>query len=362
MEVEWIEDEARFRELEPEWDALAELERSPFLRHSWFRSWWEVYGRGRRLRIAALRDDGALAALLPLWVDGRRADSMADSITPAFKPFGRDRESVRAVIDAALGTQSVGELQLRSVPADGVERLVADRASARRWLVHRTHVRRSPFVDTRGSLDEYVHGLDPDFRQSIGRRRRKLEREHAVEYDVWRRPTALEDELQQALELEAKGWKGSRGDAILKSRTRTDLYRRVAGAFHEQGRLLIGRIDVDGELAMVAISLLDGNRLWMLDGGYDERYRRYGLGILLNMLAIEECFARGVESCELLGDRASWKRHFATGETPYDVYRLYRLRPAPVARFAVRRFVREPLRLAYLHPRLAGLRRRLTGS
>jgi hypothetical protein len=112
--IEWIEDEARFHALGAEWDALADLEGSPFLRHAWFRSWWAVYGSGRRLRVCALWDGDERAALLPLWANGRRLEAVADSIAPAFKPFGRDEGAVRGVVRAALDT-GADELLLWSV-------------------------------------------------------------------------------------------------------------------------------------------------------------------------------------------------------------------------------------------------------
>jgi hypothetical protein len=44
--IEWIDDEERFAALEAEWDSLADIARSPFLRHAWVCAWWGAFGRG----------------------------------------------------------------------------------------------------------------------------------------------------------------------------------------------------------------------------------------------------------------------------------------------------------------------------
>ena len=93
------------------------------------------------------------------------------------------------------------------------------------------------------------------------------------------------------------------------------------------------------------LSVLDYGRLWPLKGAYDESLRRYGLGLALTLAQVEECFRRGLEAFELLGEREEWKQRLATSERPHAMLRAYRSRPAPLARFAYRRFLRPRLRI-----------------
>src|SRR5919205_3150210 len=55
--------------LQREWSALAERSGNLFATWEWNALWWERFGHGRRLLVAACRDDaGALVALLPAYV------------------------------------------------------------------------------------------------------------------------------------------------------------------------------------------------------------------------------------------------------------------------------------------------------
>src|SRR5206468_3150042 len=130
-------------------------------------------------------------------------------------------------------------------------------------------------------------------------------------------------------------------------------------------------VRVEGRLAAFDLGLVHGNRLWTLKGAYDESLRSFGLGVMLKALLdlgqlehhaepeslrsfglgvmlklaeIEECFARGLEACEILGEREDWKTRLATGERPHVVLRAYRRRLA--GRYLYRRYVRPALKRA----------------
>jgi CelD/BcsL family acetyltransferase involved in cellulose biosynthesis len=220
-------------------------------------------------------------------------------------------------------------------------------------------MQRSPLVETHGDEGTYLKGLDGSFRRHLARRRRKLEREHATSWRVGADPQDLEAELTAVLELEAAGWKGRDRGAVLCSPAMTDFYRALSRAFHAAGRLRIDTIAVDGRLAAAQICLLDFDRLWMLRTAYDESLRSYGPGLLLSFAAVKWCFATGLEAFELLGDEQKWKRHLATAAHEHAVFRLYRARPLPLARFACRQ-VALPLVRRYAVG--GGLRRSLTRS
>src|SRR5262249_29274877 len=53
LTVACIDDLDQFNILEPEWDALVERSTADhvFLSHVWLRTWWECFGRGRRLHV-----------------------------------------------------------------------------------------------------------------------------------------------------------------------------------------------------------------------------------------------------------------------------------------------------------------------
>ncbi len=121
----------------------------------------------------------------------------------------------------------------------------------------------------------------------------------------------------------------------------------MADAYQRLGELRLSTITLDGELAAFDLCLLHANRLWTLKGAYDESHRRLSPGMVLLLWEIERSFELGLEAVELLGGIEEYKLAFATSEREHRRFRAYRRRPAPLARFAYRRWARPALRTGY---------------
>src|SRR5438093_10865368 len=68
FQVEVISDVERFNAIADEWDRLvkrADVD-CVFLSHAWLRTWWELFGQGRRLHVITLRAAGELVAAAPM--------------------------------------------------------------------------------------------------------------------------------------------------------------------------------------------------------------------------------------------------------------------------------------------------------
>jgi CelD/BcsL family acetyltransferase involved in cellulose biosynthesis len=201
-------------------------------------------------------------------------------------------------------------------------------------------------VDTRGSFDAYRAAMKGRWRE-LERRGRKLEREHDVRYELITGPDDLGAALARGLAVEASGWKGAGGTAILSAADTHAFYRAVARGFHATGRLKLSELWLDGRVVAFDLSLLHRGRLHLLKTGYDERVRSLGPGLVLRRAVIERCFELGLEAHELLGDDMPWKRLFATSERRHRRFTAFGRHPVPLAHYARDRAV-PALRRGYV--------------
>jgi CelD/BcsL family acetyltransferase involved in cellulose biosynthesis len=354
--VEWITDSSRLVDLSAEWDALAEGPLEPFLSSYWFRCWWEAFGGGHALRSCALWRDSRLAGVFPLRGSGeRRLAALANDHSPIFQPLAADEAALEALVEAAL--DSSWQLDVESVPAAGPALPVLERTARRkRWLRVVESLFASPLVATGGDFARYREPRKHRWRE-IERRGRKLRREHQTEFRLIADPHDLDRELEAGLQLEASGWKGAAGTAILASASTAGFYRSLARALHRRGELRLSSLISDGEVIAFDLALEHGSRYFLLKTAYDERYRSLSPGLVMRLAVIERCFELGLESHEFLGADMEWKRLFATGAREQRAFRAYSVRPGPVARFAYRRGARPLLRRGYRLVRSAGGRR-----
>jgi CelD/BcsL family acetyltransferase involved in cellulose biosynthesis len=356
--IEWVTDAQRFAALEGSWDALTADDPLPFSCHAWFDAWRRAFGTGARLRICVLWRGGEPAAALPLWRRGRRLEGLANALhTPVFRAPSRDGDALATVAAAALDAADGGELTVEAL-ADGDRELEALRRAARgrRRLVVTDGQHVSPIVDTVGAFDDYRRAMKSGWRE-LERRRRKMHREHDVRYDLIRSPDDVDRELARGLTVEASGWKGAAGTAIVSSPDTHAFYRAVARGFHRTRRLKLSELWLDGRLVAFDLALLHSGRLHLLKTGYDESVRSLSPGLALRRAVIERCFDLGLEAHELLGDDMPWKRLFATSERRHRRFSVYGRRPVPLARYAHRRGMPELRRLYVRHVKPRVVRR-----
>lgn len=343
LRLAWVRDEPSFLALAPDWDALVEPG-APFLRHGWFASWWRAYGGGRDLAVATAWDGNRLIGGFPA-VRGRGTlEAMANVHSPWFRPLAVDDAVQDALLDEVV--EAAPSLHVDALARDVVGPLA--RRHGRLVAVDDRHV--SPIVDTTGGWDAYWKSGKGRLGETA-RRRRKLHRERSVEEHLVVEPDDLDALLDEGLGLEASGWKGRRGTAMLSDPTTSRFYRDVAEVFVEGGLLRLSYLRVDGAMVAFDMAVLDGGCYHLLKTAYDEGLRSMAPGMTLRLAVVERCFDLGVTH-DFLGDDMPYKRVFSNAERRHVAVRAYARRPDALARWWWRR---------QLRPVLRGVRRRLRG-
>lgn len=355
--IEWVTDRGRFDALRPRWDLLA---REPFQRHGWFTAWWESFAASRELAVCTLWREEELVGVVPLCRRLGSLEVMANVHSPLFEPLSKDPTALDRVLRASVAGAR-GRLTLAPVPSEGpvFERCVAAvREVGRVVWIEPGEV--SPIADTSGEYAAYREPRRRSWRE-LERRRRRLLREHSPIVRLIERPADVERELSRGFALEARGWKGRNGTAILSAEQTRRFYTAAARTFHASGEFVVSSIEVDGCLLAWDLAILEGERYWLLKTAFDERHRSLAPGLVLRHQVIEHCFERGLRAHEFLGDAMDWKLPFATGQRAHAAIRAYRWRPAPILSYAYRRFARPPAARAYhrlIPPRSARSRAR----
>jgi CelD/BcsL family acetyltransferase involved in cellulose biosynthesis len=345
--IEWVEEPGRFAELADQWDRLAGPDALPFDCHAWYEAWRAGFVPEARLATCTLWRDGQLAAALPMWRDrGGRLEPLANVHTPWYRPLASDEAALGTLLATAFAA-TASSVALFPLAIEDPLPTIEDRAQAagRHCLWEELHL--SPIIDLQGTYEDWVRATRRQWRSDIPRFRRKMQREHEVEMRIVAEPLDLEAELDRGFQVEASGWKGRGGTAILSSPETEAFYRGVARAFHRRGELRLSSIVLDGQTVAFDLCLLSGGRLYLLKTGFDERFRTLAPGLVLRLTTVERCFEEGLEAHELLGDDAPWKRKFATRDRQHCGIRAYSASPRGRAHLAYRGWIRPALATVY---------------
>ena len=240
LRVTEVTDRGAFEALAHEWDALvAATDDQIFYRHEFVRTWIAHFAPTAPLRVLLARDaTGGLAAVLPL-VEQRTSllgaplielRSTANAHSCRFDLLAADADLAGRAFFAHLAEdQRWDVLRIGEVPEGGRAWTLAAAAAARGYPVASTSVD-SPYVPLRPSWPEQSATLPAKFRANCRRRRRKLEATGAVTFDPCPGGDELDAYLEAGFELEARGWKGSRGTAMAQSQSTRGFYTELARA------------------------------------------------------------------------------------------------------------------------------------
>ena len=263
------------------------------------------------------RDGGRVTGLLPLVATGRgptRTLRFAGGVLgDLFHPLSddRDEELAAAALGALRARGERGAIVLDKVEqgAPWVAALTGGETSTP--LPHRDEV--LPEIEIGGgSWEDYLASRSRNMRSQLGRRRRRLEREHEVA--VRRSDEAtLDADLAAFFDLHHGRWEGRGGSGALDQRSMA-FHSDFARAALSRGWLRLWVMDVDGSPAAAWYGWRIGDRYAYYLAGFDEAYGSLSIGTLLLANTIEGAIEEGAATYDLLRGSEEYKSRYATGE------------------------------------------------
>jgi CelD/BcsL family acetyltransferase involved in cellulose biosynthesis len=244
---------------------------------------------------ASLPQDGAarLIGLMPAISIWRACKIPLPALVSA-DPYGTlctpllDRDSANdAVAELMLKARKAGAhaLILRDVSLDGaVMKAFADvlRHSGMHPRVLRSRLRAG--LDATRDAEELLRdALGPKKLKELRRQRNRLAEHGAVQFDVARTPDGVASAIETFLTLEASGWKGKRGTALLQDDGDAGFVRRATVALAATGQCEIVTLRAGDTPVAAAIVLRHQNRAFYFKLGVDERFAKMSPGVQLTL-------------------------------------------------------------------------------
>jgi len=155
--------------------------------------------------------------------------------------------------------------------------------------------------------------LSKNFRHNLRKARSKLETLPDVEWITARSHTDLRHALHDFLQVEASGWKGAAGTAILSNERAKRFYEMLVNSLGNQGGCEIHLLKTNGHTIAGQFCLVTGATSYMLKVGYDEEFSAVAPGQMLLAQTIDRYARDGtVKLINLVTDaewHERWKPH-----------------------------------------------------
>lgn len=336
---------ARLAGIQADWrDLIARADIANVFMHPVLVALSACYPNTRSVALLAWRDSGGRPQLVGFWAFavGRAPRSIIPISVLAAPPFAhaylaapvvdRDRlaETLQAMLDCIAADPNLPKIVvLEATRAEGatmqaLNRVLTARGSTPSVLGRSMRPMLASKLDGKQYLEK---SLSSSSRKKLRQHRRRLAEKGALESNVVTEPEAIAGAVEEFLRLEAAGWKGRKGTALLCDAADATFTREMVGALAMQGDAWIHALYLDGRPVSMQIVLRAGDTAFTWKTAYDETLADFSPGMLLledyTAALLADPSIAFVDSCSLddSGFMAAWSEREAMTELWIDARR-----------------------------------------
>ena len=296
------------------WDRLAAAWPSPFSGSAWLRAWWEVSDRPLECRLLS-DPDGTLRAGALVRRSAAGVRGAADVHTGDWGVFGDPPARAALWRDLGALARPVGRLVLPVLEQGALleARTALEPLGYRFVPLDRLD---SPVLELPGSYDALLAGTSRNLRSQLARSRRALERSGRLELRTTTGGPRLDPDLEALLQLEASGWKGRAGTAVLCTSRTATLYRRFARLAAAAGSLRLHLLTLDGVAVAGDLAHDAGGRRALVKTAFSEHHQGWRPGLVLRAEALRSAIDEGAAEYDFLGGPDAYKLRWGAAVRP----------------------------------------------
>jgi CelD/BcsL family acetyltransferase involved in cellulose biosynthesis len=292
------------------WDCL-------FVLPSWLEAWWREFGENLDLDILAVKKEGELIGMAPLFRVGDVVSLIGNADVCDYLDFifvpGREREFLGALLDH-LSAKGVSRLDLGPLRPEspvlselmGLARQVGGRAS--------DNVEDVSFeIDLPATWGDYLLMLTGKQRHEIRRKLRRMHEAARVTFRVVDDIDAAGSAMDTFVTLFGKN---KAEKAAFMNNRMVSFFRALATSMAQLKLLRICILSVDDTPAAAAMCFDYRSTMYLYNNGYDERFASLSVGQLCKVLSIKDSIQRGRKRFDLLKGDEAYKPRMGGQEIP----------------------------------------------
>ncbi|WP_053193574.1 GNAT family N-acetyltransferase [Chelatococcus sp. CO-6] len=176
-------------------------------------------------------------------------------------------------------------LVLPMLAAEGsVATALAEAARTRGLPVHMLDRHERAVLNGGQDAERLLHaGLKAKKLKDLRRQLRRLGDHGRVRIEEARDPQGVRDATEVFLGLEASGWKGARGTALVQDHGTATFVRSMTRLLAREGRCHVETLSVGEMPVAAALVLQSADQAWFWKIAYDERFARFSPGVQLTL-------------------------------------------------------------------------------
>lgn len=326
MEIAELRSADAIASLREEWDGLVALSERATIYQTWEwnDAWWNVYKRGKRLRLLLVRENGRLIGLAPLYVSRhlgtplRRLAFIGTGASDYMDVIASDEhasEVCATVLDHLTRSRTYDMADLQQLRPTAHLREEAECLQSSYFTLNRHRKRLPtlsaqepcPYVVLPETWEEYTARLGKKMRSNLSYYDRLLPKT----FEGAEVRLAEEQELPEAMaalfDLHQKRWNARLLPGVMGGTKTQEFHRAVAERFHKRGWLRLHLTRVEGRTVAALYCFSHRGHYYYYLGGFAPELAKYSLGTVLTAHAMRQAIAEGCEEFDFLRGNEPYK-------------------------------------------------------
>jgi CelD/BcsL family acetyltransferase involved in cellulose biosynthesis len=169
------------------------------------------------------------------------------------------------------------------------------------------------YIRLSDSRMDYINSLSRNVRKNLNKRMRRLNDNYKVEFKTQDDFDSIRDAMELFFNLHGKRWKSKGHEGAFANEDNRAFQISLAETFNEKGWLALYFLTVDDEPISAACTFDYNLKKYGYLTGFDPEFSQFGVGNLLKMHIIDECFRKRFREYDFGRGSESYKTEWATG-------------------------------------------------
>jgi len=342
MEVEIVKDFDRFLQWEDAWNSalLNSDTDSVFMRHEWFRCWWQAFGENCEMFVVIIKENNKVLGIAPLMlrtikrkgIPFKALTFISDALSPRCNIILTDKykETMKELVNILFNYSERYQFALLDNILEGA---VATKELLGYFKNNRVNFIReeawdSPFIKMEVGWDNYFKSLSSKHRYNLRRSKRLISEEGQLKTECIKDKKLLGSALERCFEISKRSWKGPLGTDLGGKETRARFFRELTKVGGTQDWVNIWFLGIGTEDMAFEYQLLYKGNVLLLASDYDLKYARFSPGEVLTSLYVEQLFKEKYEECDFSGTAYDYKLRWSNSVRKHIQLWIFNKRPS----------------------------------
>ncbi|MBW7470046.1 GNAT family N-acetyltransferase [Marinobacter sp. M216] len=308
VELKRIRGEEEFNRIQPEWDEfVAKLAPTPLpLTHGWLLAWWKAFAVDMEMEFRCVYRNEALVGIAPLIRTRERYRGVPITLLKLAANGHSPYSSV--IVDSALTPSETEEVYsaLTQISSKEVglffkidqtselKRFLTDRSKPGHERVLEKPSLRTPVIDIDGSWKEFYQSRSRSLKKSLNHKLNRFRNDGDFTIDHEMITGADQPIIDELIAISANSWKASIGNDLRSNQRSRHFLLNLVGTFGKSGDLSAWIVRHKTTPVAFEVHLTFDNVVYPIRADYDERFKAYSPGSVLEYSALKDLFEQGL--------------------------------------------------------------------